>query len=139
MDDDFLSKLLKTYAYLTQRDSADHPAVNCPVDRWIEFATALREEHGFDLLADLAGHGSATLGPCMLDELRGTETFGEVYDGYLTAPLEPVVVHTISGWSDLDCILNNRLDVEQIRALGVAEANELRHGWCLDNISNVAP
>jgi NADH-quinone oxidoreductase subunit C len=53
MDDDFLSKLLDSHNYLTQRDSADHPAVNCPIDRWVECATSLRDELGFDLLVDV--------------------------------------------------------------------------------------
>ena len=52
MDDDFLSKLFDSYTYLTQRDSADHPAVNCPIDRWVECATGLRNDHGFDMLVD---------------------------------------------------------------------------------------
>ncbi|MDA0347983.1 MAG: NADH-quinone oxidoreductase subunit C [Verrucomicrobia bacterium] len=52
MDDDFLSKLLNSQNYLTQRDSADHPAVNCPAERWLDCATSLKEEHGFDLLSD---------------------------------------------------------------------------------------
>ena len=52
MDDDLLSKLLDSYNYLSQRDSADHPAVNCPIDRWKELATLLRDEQGFDMLLD---------------------------------------------------------------------------------------
>jgi NADH-quinone oxidoreductase subunit C len=52
MDDDFLSKLLESANYLTQRDSADHPAVNCPIERWVELATQLKSDHGFDILSD---------------------------------------------------------------------------------------
>lgn len=52
MDEAFLSKLFEKYNYLTQRDSADHPAVNCPVDRWLELASSLRDEEGFDMLSD---------------------------------------------------------------------------------------
>ena len=52
MDDDFLSKLLDSLDYLTQRDSADHPAVNYPAERWFDCATILKEEHGYDLLSD---------------------------------------------------------------------------------------
>lgn len=52
MDDDYLSNLLKTYDYLTRRESADHPAVNCPIEHWIELATQLRYHQGFDLLVD---------------------------------------------------------------------------------------
>lgn len=52
MDDDFLSKLLLSHTYLTQRDSADHPAVNCPVEHWLELAVSLRGDLGFDILSD---------------------------------------------------------------------------------------
>jgi len=52
MDDDLLSKLLDSYNYLSQRDSADHPAVNCPIDRWKELAALLRDDQGFDMLLD---------------------------------------------------------------------------------------
>ncbi|MCZ6672206.1 MAG: NADH-quinone oxidoreductase subunit C [Verrucomicrobia bacterium] len=47
-----MSKLLDSNDYLTQRDSADHPAVNCPIERWLECATELKDNHGFDLLVD---------------------------------------------------------------------------------------
>ena len=52
MGDDYLSNLLQTYDYLTRRESADHPAVNCPIERWIELATQLKDDQGFDLLMD---------------------------------------------------------------------------------------
>lgn len=52
MDDAFLSNLLQKYNYITQRDSADHPAVNCPVGRWVELAVNLRDKEGFDMLVD---------------------------------------------------------------------------------------
>ena len=45
--------LKERFDYLTERDSADHLAVNCPVDRFIELVTALRDELGYDLLLDV--------------------------------------------------------------------------------------
>ncbi len=41
------------FDYLTERESADHPAVNCPAERLLEFCTALRDEFGYDLLVDV--------------------------------------------------------------------------------------
>jgi len=53
-DNDF-ALLKERFEYLTERDSADHLAVNCPVDKFIEFATELRDELGYDLLVDVTG------------------------------------------------------------------------------------
>ena len=53
-DNDF-ALLKERFEYLTERDSADHLAVNCPVDKFIEFTTALRDELGYDLLVDVTG------------------------------------------------------------------------------------
>ena len=41
------------FDYLTERESADHLAVNCPADKLIEFCTALRDEFGYDMLVDV--------------------------------------------------------------------------------------
>lgn len=53
MADNEFALLKERFEYLTERDSADHLAVNCPADKWIEFATALREEFAYDLLTDV--------------------------------------------------------------------------------------
>lgn len=45
--------LHERFDYLTERESADHLAVNCPADKLVEFCTALREEFGFDMLVDV--------------------------------------------------------------------------------------
>ncbi len=45
--------LKKRFEFLTERDSTDHLAVNCPVENFIEFVTALRNDFGYDLLSDL--------------------------------------------------------------------------------------
>lgn len=45
--------LKERFEFLTERDSADHLAVNCPAAHFIEFATALRDDFGFDLLNDV--------------------------------------------------------------------------------------
>ena len=49
---DFAS-LKERFAYLTERDSADHLAVNCPAEHLLEFCTALRDALGYDLLVDV--------------------------------------------------------------------------------------
>ena len=44
---------LKQYDYLAERATADCPSVLCPADRILEFSTALRDTHGYDMLVDL--------------------------------------------------------------------------------------
>lgn len=48
-----LALLKECFDYLTERESADHPAVNCPLEKFIEFCTALRDDMGYDMLVDV--------------------------------------------------------------------------------------
>lgn len=48
-----LALLTERFGYLTERASADHPAVNCPADKLVEFCTALRDEFDYDMLLDV--------------------------------------------------------------------------------------
>ncbi len=41
------------YDFLTLRESLDHPAYNCPVDKLVSFLRSLRDEHGYTLLVDI--------------------------------------------------------------------------------------
>lgn len=45
--------LLAKFPYLTARASLDYVAVNVPAEKLLEFARALRDELGFDVLTDL--------------------------------------------------------------------------------------
>lgn len=45
--------LKERFAFLTERASADHLAVNCPAEHLLEFCTVLRDELGYDLLVDV--------------------------------------------------------------------------------------
>ena len=45
--------LKERFEYLTERPSADHLAVNCPADKLVELATALRDELSYDMLIDV--------------------------------------------------------------------------------------
>ncbi|HKK17156.1 MAG TPA: NADH-quinone oxidoreductase subunit C [Opitutales bacterium] len=45
--------LKERFDYLTERESADHLAVNCPSEKLVEFCTVLRDEFGFDMLVDV--------------------------------------------------------------------------------------
>ncbi len=45
--------LQERFSFLSERASADHLAVNCPAEELLEFATALRDELGYDLLVDV--------------------------------------------------------------------------------------
>ena len=46
-------EFLHEYDFLSERETGDCPSVLCPEDRIVEFATALRDEHGYDMLVDL--------------------------------------------------------------------------------------
>jgi len=48
-----LAALLERYDYLTERESADLPAVNCPAGKLVEFCTVLRDEFDYDMLVDV--------------------------------------------------------------------------------------
>lgn len=45
--------LKERFEYISERDSSDHTAVNCPADKLVELATALRDELSYDLLIDV--------------------------------------------------------------------------------------
>jgi len=47
------ARLEERFDFLTERESADHLAVNCPADKLIELCTALRDEFGYDMLIDV--------------------------------------------------------------------------------------
>lgn len=47
------AQLKESFDYLSERQSADHLAVNCPADKLVELCIALRDDLGFDLLIDL--------------------------------------------------------------------------------------
>jgi len=53
MDSELLTKLTTEFPYLSERDSADHVAVNCPIDKVIELITAVKNDFGFDMLLDV--------------------------------------------------------------------------------------
>ncbi len=48
-----LALLKERFDFLSERESADHAAVNCPADRLVELCTALRDEFGYDMLIDV--------------------------------------------------------------------------------------
>ena len=47
------AQLKQRFDYLTERESADHLAVNCPAEKLVELCTALRDDSGYDLLVDV--------------------------------------------------------------------------------------
>ncbi|MGC6455879.1 MAG: NADH-quinone oxidoreductase subunit C [Coraliomargaritaceae bacterium] len=47
------TNLLEQFDFLTERESADHLAVNCPADQLLGLATSLRNDYGYDLLLDV--------------------------------------------------------------------------------------
>ena len=46
-------EFIKDYTYLTERKSSDCPSYLCPEENYLNFTTALRDLHGYDLLVDL--------------------------------------------------------------------------------------
>jgi len=48
-----LALLQERFDCLTERESADHLAVNCPAAKLVEFCTALRDNFGYDMLVDV--------------------------------------------------------------------------------------
>ena len=48
-----LALLQERFEYLTERESSDHAALNCPADKLVELCTALRDEFGYDMLVDV--------------------------------------------------------------------------------------
>jgi NADH-quinone oxidoreductase subunit C len=47
------AQLKQRFDYLSERESADHLAVNCPADKLVELCTALRDELDYDFLVDV--------------------------------------------------------------------------------------
>ena len=69
------SELLDRFTYLSERESSDHLAVNCPSEQLIEFCTVLRDEYQFDMLLDVTA----------IDWDVATPRFTGVYHLYSTA------------------------------------------------------
>ena len=48
-----LSQLLQRFDFLTERESADHVAFNCPSNQLLKFCQILKDEYEFNLLLDV--------------------------------------------------------------------------------------
>lgn len=53
MAESTFAQLKERFDYLSERQSSDHLAVNCPADNLVELCTALRDELGYDMLIDV--------------------------------------------------------------------------------------
>ena len=53
MSDLLKNELLEKYRFLSERDSSDHLALNCPSDNLYEFCRAIKEDYQFDILLDV--------------------------------------------------------------------------------------
>lgn len=53
MAESTFAQLKERFDYLSERQSSDHLAVNCPADKLVEFCAALRDELGYDMLIDV--------------------------------------------------------------------------------------
>jgi NADH-quinone oxidoreductase subunit C len=52
---DAVAAIKARWAGVTDRASLDHPAVNVPASELLDVLRSLKEEHGFDMLVDVAG------------------------------------------------------------------------------------
>lgn len=84
----------EAHPYLTERESADWPAFNCPQDKVVGFLRFLRDEQDFDFLSDLTA----------IDHFDKTPRFEVVYHVYSTERHEYLrVVTPCSGATDPLC------------------------------------
>jgi NADH-quinone oxidoreductase subunit C len=79
-----IQSIQKAHPYLTERESADWPAFNCPQDKILEGLRYLKENEGFDFLADLTA----------IDQYDKTPRFEVVYHVYSTERHEYIRVVT---------------------------------------------
>lgn len=79
--------LLAAFPELTERESADWPAFNCPQDKVLSLLARLREEEQFDFLADLTA----------IDHFDAQPRFEVVYHLYSTSRHEYVRIATPCG------------------------------------------
>ena len=109
---DFKASLKAKFPQITDRASVDHPAIDVPLADMIAVLQALRDEHGYDLLADMTAIDWAEC---------ATPRFTVVYHLYSTAghgyvrvaaacasdtePTAPSVVHLWPGanWHEREC------------------------------------
>ncbi|MDQ8187081.1 NADH-quinone oxidoreductase subunit C [Pelagicoccus sp. SDUM812002] len=52
---DLLAALQGVNSEVAERESADWPSFNCPIDSLVDVLKTLRDNHGYDLLADATG------------------------------------------------------------------------------------
>jgi NADH-quinone oxidoreductase subunit C len=109
---DAITRLKERFPAATERASSDHPALNLPIGEIVAALRLLRDDHGFDLLADLTA----------IDGAEGTSPrFTVVYHVYSTAkgeyvrlaancasdtePVAPSVVSLWAGanWHEREC------------------------------------
>lgn len=84
----------EAHPYLEQRESADWPAYNCPQDKVLTFLEDLRENHGFDFLADLTA----------IDHFENRPRFEVVYHLFSTGRHEYLRIATpCAGEADPVC------------------------------------
>lgn len=84
----------EAHPYLTERESADWPAVNCPQDKVLDVLRYLKEEQGFDFLSDLTA----------IDHFDKKPRYEVVYHVYSTGQHEYLrVVTPCSGEADPTC------------------------------------
>lgn len=69
---DRISAITEAHPYVWERESVDWPAFNCPENKLFSFLKDLKENHGYDFLADLTA----------IDHFEGSPRFEVVYHLY---------------------------------------------------------
>ncbi|MGC9450860.1 MAG: NADH-quinone oxidoreductase subunit C [Oceanipulchritudo sp.] len=100
-----MQSIFEAHPYLLERESADWPAVNCPQETVTGFLASLKEEHGFDFLADLTA----------IDHFEAVPRYEVVYHLYstqhheylriatpCTGDTDPVCPSVVSLWATAD-------------------------------------
>jgi NADH-quinone oxidoreductase subunit C len=89
-----MQSILEAHPFLAKRGSADCPAVNCPQDKVVGLLGHLRDEQGFDFLADLTA----------IDHFEAQPRFEVVYHLYSTQRHEYIRIATpCRGETDPSC------------------------------------
>jgi NADH-quinone oxidoreductase subunit C len=116
-----MQSIFEAHPYLLERESADWPAVNCPQETVTGFLASLKEEHGFDFLADLTA----------IDHFEAVPRYEVVYHLYSTGQhgyiriatpcsgaTDPVCTSIVSIWPSADWHERETFDMFGIRFEG---------------------
>lgn len=116
-----LNAIKESNPYLTERESRDWPAFNCPQESILSLLSDLRDSHGFDLLADLTAvdHFDASPRYEVVYHLYSTEVHEYLRIATpCTGETDPVCASVVSLWATADWHERECFDMFGIRFEG---------------------